>query len=106
MKQEEPSRLVAMITDQLHKEAKAYAALQGVTLRELVERALEAYLSSKASTPKGKPSGEVLVDNPLTAPPKETSPETENAFALLLEKEAERAKAEHERRVAAGIIKG
>jgi hypothetical protein len=106
MKQEEPSRLVAMIADKLHKEAKAYAALQGVTLRELVERALEAYLSSKASTPKGKPSKEVLVDNLLTAPPKETSSETENAFAQLLEKEAEKAKLEHERRVASGIIKG
>lgn len=106
MKQEELSRLVVMIGDGVHKRAKAYAALQGVTLRELVENALEHYLSSKAPDPKGKPSEEVLVDNQLTPPPKETNPELENAFAQLLEKEAERMKAEHERRVAAGIIKG
>ena len=98
MKQEEPSRLVVMIADQLHKEAKASAALQGVTLRVLVEKALEAYLG-------GERSKVDKVDRPAEAP-KDASPEMENAFAQLLEKEVDRANAEHARRVASGVIKG
>jgi predicted HicB family RNase H-like nuclease len=46
------ARIHYEIDDDLHRRAKSAAALQGITLKEFLERALEAAVS--ASTPRGR----------------------------------------------------
>jgi hypothetical protein len=112
MTQEKVIRLVVHIEPTLHKAAKAIAALRGITLRDLVVEAVRKEI-------EGKPGGEVPLtrteriqrlkrpepEGEAPAPAAGGGRELEDAVAAQLEKEVERAKAEHERRVAAGVIK-
>jgi hypothetical protein len=101
MTQAEETRTVVIISNALHKSAKAAAALRGCTLRELVEEAIRKEIL-------GKPSGEVRPPEPIAEkkPQEAQNKALEDAVAAHLEKEVEKAKAEHERRIAAGILKG
>jgi hypothetical protein len=126
MKQEENVRLVVHIEPSLHKAAKAIAALRGITLRYLVEEAMRKQIEAK---PPGADYSEEHAERIIrkavqTLPPGETmitrdnlpdlrrgvlaieQQELEDAVAAQLEKEVEKAKLEHERRVASGVIKG
>jgi hypothetical protein len=126
MTQEKTIRLVVHIEPTLHKAAKAMAALRGITLRDFVVEAVRKEIEAKP--PKADYSEEhaerIMRKAVQTLPPGETmitrdnlpdlrrgvlaieQRELEDAVAAQLEKEVERAKAEHERRVASGMIKG
>lgn len=101
------TRLTIECTPELVRMAKLISALRGVTMRELIT----ALIVDAGKAHKVQLGSDTLV---LTEPttPSPTTPATaenkavEDAMAAHLETQAERAKAEHDRRVAAGIIKG
>jgi ribosomal protein L12E/L44/L45/RPP1/RPP2 len=95
------ARLTIECTPELVKTARVLAALRGVTMRELItgmiEDAAKAHPVATATMPTATP--------PPTGAPT-PNPELERALTAQLEQQVERGKAEHERRVAAGLIKG
>ena len=91
------------ISHTLHKAAKATAALRDITLRELVEQALEKELLPGKPSAKGKEADKASEEAPK---PSSTNKALEDALAAQLEKENARMQAEHEDRIARGLIKG
>ena len=95
------TRLTIECTPELVKTARVLAALRGVTMRDLITGMIEDAAKTNPVTVGAAPVASATL---TTTPPHNA--ELEAAVVAQLEQQIERGKAEHERRVAAGIIKG